>query len=159
MVRLIRMTAAEFQTYFASSVPDYADEHVKAGNWPKERAQELAEAQFHQLLPAGVDTPDNYLWRVVDERTGEDVGRLWFSVRDESGHRRGFVYDVQIFEQFRRRGYGRQAFLALEDAARDLGVSSIALHVFAHNAPARVMYDHLGFTERGIFMAKDLRGK
>ncbi|GAC1646677.1 MAG: GNAT family N-acetyltransferase [Chloroflexota bacterium] len=156
MVHLIPMTEAEFQTYVASSVSSYALKHVRAGNWPEERAQELAEAQLHEILPAGLNTPDTYLWSIVDDGAGERVGHMWFSVRETAGTRQGFVYDVEIFTQFRRRGYARQAFLALENVAREMGVTVIGLHVFGHNAAARALYRQLGFTERDILMGKDL---
>lgn len=154
MVRLIPMTDAQFQEFLAVSVPDYAAEMVVAGNWPAQGAEERARAEFRELLAHGLNTPNNYLWRIVDERSGEAVGHLWLCVREEG--RRGFVYDVEVYERFRRRGYGRQAFLAMEEIARDLGLIAIGLHVFAHNAPARALYQDLGFTERGIMMAKEI---
>ena len=45
---------------------------------------------------------------------------------------------------------------SLEDEVRRLGDSSIGLHVFGHNAPARRLYEKLGYSETHINMVKRL---
>ncbi len=59
-------------------------------------------------------------------------------------------------EEFRRRGYGRQALLTLEAKVKDLGIDKIALHVFAHNRVAQALYESAGFEMTGIYMTKKL---
>jgi ribosomal protein S18 acetylase RimI-like enzyme len=67
-----------------------------------------------------------------------------------------FVYDFLIYEEFRRRGYGKQAMLALEATVKELGIDKIALHVYAHNRVARVLYEKAGYEITGISMTKKL---
>jgi RimJ/RimL family protein N-acetyltransferase len=67
-----------------------------------------------------------------------------------------FIYDIEIYEPFRRRGYASQALLAAEDKARELGLKAIALHVFGYNTGARALYDKLGYRVTDLTMAKDL---
>ncbi len=106
------------------------------------------------MLPAGVATPDNYLYILHDDATDTNVGRLWFAIREEAGQRAAFVYDVHIFPAFQRRGYATQAFQALEQQAQALGLARIALHVFGHNHAARALYEKLGFVATNIMMSK-----
>ncbi len=67
-----------------------------------------------------------------------------------------FVYDFSIDEEFRRRGYGKQALLVLEAKVKELGIDKIALHVFAHNHVAKASYEDAGFETTGIYMKKNL---
>ena len=84
------------------------------------------------------------------------VGVLWFTVRDEGVGPHAFVYDVRIFEEFRRRHYGTSAFCALEAHARKLGLTSICLQVLGENLAARTMYEKLGYASTYVLMLKDM---
>jgi len=68
--------------------------------------------------------------------------------------RRAFVYDIRIYESYRRRGYGTQAFEVLEKKVRALGVGKIMLHVFGHNDAAKAMYTKLGYEVVSLIMSK-----
>ena len=65
---------------------------------------------------------------------------------EREGSRLLFVFFVHIKEEYRRRGYASQAFLRLEDKARELGINTIMLNVFEHNTGAREMYQGLGYS-------------
>jgi ribosomal protein S18 acetylase RimI-like enzyme len=156
MVQLRPMSQAEFEAYRTSSVRGFAQEQVRAGKWHPDQALQLAEEGFKQLLPDGVDTRDHHLFTVRAETDGKRVGILWFAVRNPEGDAEAFVYDVEIEEAYRRQGYGSQAFRALEDKVRELGLAKITLHVFGHNHAARAMYAKLGFEVVDLIMAKTL---
>lgn len=159
MVRLIPMTDDEFQPYYQEAVGEYAQEHVEAGNWHPSEALQQSEKEFQQLLPDGVASKDQYLYSIVDDSTGLKVGMLWFAVRYQSGiSPYAFVYDFRIDEQFRRRGYGRQAFAVLEEKAKELGLGTIALHVFGHNHAAIALYQAAGYETTDLQMVKKLSG-
>ncbi len=49
---------------------------------------------------------------------------------------------------------GEQAFQALEIKVRELGLHTIALHVFGHNHAARAMYEKLGYITTNVQMLK-----
>jgi ribosomal protein S18 acetylase RimI-like enzyme len=102
-----------------------------------------------------LDTPDQYLYSIKDA-AGANVGILWFAARHRNGERSAFVYDVRIDNQFQRRGYGLQAFHALETVARDMGITTIGLHVFGHNTAARALYEKLGFVTTNLIMKKTI---
>jgi len=156
MINLRAMTADEFTDYLARTAPEYAAEKVKAGNWSEEEALQKAQETYAQLLPQGVATPDNYLYTIVEEASGQPIGIIWMAAIQQGAKRLGFIYDLYIEEAARRHGYGQAAMLALEDAARAVGVATLALHVFGHNHGAQALYTKLGYEITNLNMAKAL---
>jgi GNAT superfamily N-acetyltransferase len=59
-------------------------------------------------------------------------------------------------EARRGQGYGKQAMLAIEAVAKDLGIETIGLHVFAHNPAAMQLYKGLGYEPTSQNMVKHL---
>ena len=149
------MTESEFAAFCAYSIQEYAREKVAAGAWAAEQALERAQREYHRLLPQGLATPDNFLYSIVNARR-ETVGVLWFAMSDHGAGPLAFVYDIEIAPEFRRRGYGTHALVALETKAREQGLATIALHVFGHNQAARDLYEKAGFGVTDISMAKVL---
>jgi RimJ/RimL family protein N-acetyltransferase len=156
MVELAPMTQSEYEAYLDVAVPEYARDNVESGYWSEERALELARESYDTLLPDGVRTADHHLFNIVAAEAGEKVGILWFGVQARGGARRAFVFDVRIYEPYRRRGYATQAFQALEARAREMGLARIMLHVFAHNEGARALYERLGFEVASYNMSRTL---
>jgi len=156
MIRLVPMNETEYQEYLAVSIANYAQEHVKAGRWNAENALQSATQEYQQILTDGLDTKNQYLFTIVDELTGDKVGMLWFAATERANEPVAFIYDVNIYEPFRRRGYGEQAFQALETKVRALGLKNISLHVFGHNHAARAMYEKLGYVTTNVMMSKSL---
>ena len=156
MVRLIPMTATDFQAYLEEDTERYAQERVRAGDWHPSEALQKSREEHQQLLPDGLATRNHYLFSIEDEALGSNVGVIWFAIFDRQLQPVAFVYDFSIDEEFRRRGYGKQALLTLEAKVKELGIDRIALHVFAHNHVARVLYENAGFEITGIYLAKKL---
>lgn len=150
------MTEAEFEAFLAKSIASYAEEHVRAGNWDAEEALALSEKEFKDLLPDGLASKNNYLYTITDSELGAKVGILWVARQEHKPAPVAFVYNVEIDEAFRRRGYGAQTFAALEEKVRALGLNEIRLHVFGHNTPARALYEKLGFVTTNVLMSKKL---
>lgn len=149
------MAEAAFTRWFAHSVARYAEENVAAGRWPAEGAWARADEGCRRLLPHGLATPNQHLFTVHDE-AGVDVGVLWLAVTEHPGGRSGYVYEIEVWPEHRRRGHARGAFLALEALAREMGLADIGLHVFAHNHGAQALYRALGYEATGINMQKRL---
>jgi RimJ/RimL family protein N-acetyltransferase len=158
MVRLVQMTESEFQAYLESDIERYAQEHVKAGDWDPSDALQKSRDEHQRLLPNGLASNNQYLFSIEDEKLGTKVGMLWFAVHDTRQHPSAFVYDLLIRDQFRRRGYGTQALIALEEKLRRLDIDTISLHVFPHNRAARVLDEKVGYKARGLHMSKRLNG-
>ena len=61
---------------------------------------------------------------------------------------------VYVARKYRRRGFGKQAMLFVEDEARRRGLGRVALNVFGANEAARDLYRSLGYEERAVSMSK-----
>lgn len=155
MVQLLPMTEEEFKDFLARDIKEYAEENVKAGYWAETEALEKSRREHEQLLPNGPATKDHYLFTIVSE-TGNKVGLIWLRVQLESPVPSGFIFNLYIDEAFRRKGYARQAMLELEKYAEKLGLKKLTLHVFAHNAGARMLYDQLDYKIGSLNMTKEL---
>ncbi len=156
MVRLVPMTDAEFAAFEEHDIQEYAAEEIRAGFWSASDALEKSRQVHEKLLPDGVRTKDHYLYTIQDAETGTPIGALWMMVTLDSPRPSGFVYDIEVYERYRRKGYGRQAMQELEVVARGMGLRQLGLHVFAHNTGARALYQQLGYGVASLNLLKDL---
>lgn len=156
MIRLAPMAEDDYETFIAWAIPDYAEEQVKSGAWEEETALEKAKQAFKGLLSEGLAAPDQSFCVIQDETTEQDVGYIWFGLREEDNRKFVALYDIVIHQAHRRQGYGRQALQAMERQAREQGASRILLHVFGHNTGARALYQQVGYVERNVTMVREL---
>ena len=155
MTVLRAMTPSEYAVWLEATIPAYAAEKVVSGLWSEEASLELSKKEFHELLPQGLETPDNYLFRIVDSKS-TPVGILWFAVKTRFNAPVAYVYDVVVAPERRHEGHAYRAFIALEEQVRRLGLSGIALHVFGHNTGAQSLYAKLGFRPTNISLFKSV---
>src|ERR687888_233299 len=134
MVKLEPIQKEDFERYLEDEIRDYAEGHVRNGNWPAEGALERSRKEFESLLPDGIHSKDQYLYSIVNE--DNKIGLLWVQVKDQ----KAFIYDFVIDEAFRGKGYGKQALIAMDEKLKSMGVQSVALHVFGDNMPAQELY-------------------
>lgn len=153
MVTLRRMTAAVWEPWRAATIRTYAADMARVGTWQAEGAEARSTAEFARLLPDGQATAGHDFRSIINE-TGDTVGAIWLGPDDEVGKGAAFLCDILVDPQFRGRGYGRAALLALEPIARELGYDSIRLHVFGDNDVARQLYRSSGYAETGVWMLK-----
>jgi ribosomal protein S18 acetylase RimI-like enzyme len=156
MVRLVPMPENDFLLFLEKAIPSYAAENVKAGYWSENDALERSRKEFGELLPEGIKSKGQYLFRVEDAETNEKVGIIWLNARTEIPRPAGFIYDIEMDGAFRGKGYGKQTMLAIEVKARELGLKSIALHVFSHNVVAKSLYEKIGYEVKSMNMTKSL---
>jgi len=154
MITVRKMDDMEFAAFLERSIPEYASEKVRAGNWTPDEAAKRSRQEHAKLLPDGLATPDHYLYTIVLD--GKPVGDIWLAVEPRPEGARGFIYDVFIAEPFRRRGIAGQALRLLEGEAARLSVRTLGLHVFGYNTAARALYEMLGYEITNINMAKAL---
>ena len=115
MVQLVTMSEPEYQQWLAALIVNYAQEHVASGTWTSETALQKSKEQIMTLLPDGLQTKDQYLYAIMTEELRQNVGVLWFGrFQHGDGTPCAYVYDVEIAEPFRQRGYASQAFRELE---------------------------------------------
>lgn len=148
----------EFDAWVEHGKAEYARDMIVNAGAPPDQAREKAESDWQTLLPQRVETFDQFIYAVEDE-SGERVGSVWFARRETQFEGWvAFVYAIEIDEQSRGRGFGREAMLLLEDEARARALDRISLNVFGGNEVARNLYRSLGYAESAVWMAKQLGG-
>jgi ribosomal protein S18 acetylase RimI-like enzyme len=148
------MTEDEFRVFREGSVDGFARSLAEAGDYSWEGAVEESQRQYDRLLPDGLATPDNLLWTGFAGTT--PIGMIWVQVKPRNDELRAFVYELEVREEHRRRGYGRAIMLAAEDECRERGVKAMGLHVFGYNTGARALYEALGYETTSLTMRKRL---
>lgn len=151
-MNLRRMTELEFRAFRERSIPDYAQDKIQAGSWGAEEALEKSRQAHSGLLPQGLSTPDQHLFKIELDR--QAVGDLWLALEGRPDHRKGFIYDVFVESPYRRRGLAEAALRLLEGEAFRLGARSLSLHVFGFNGAARALYEKLGYEVTDVNMSK-----
>ena len=155
-VRLVQMTSEQAEDYLERDVNQLAQENVAAGYWSPDEALERSRKTHTNLLPLGPATEGHHFFTIVDSGSGEAVGSTWLHEDHSVNPPTGFIFDIDIYESRRRRGYGERTMLALEALATVHGLRHLGLHVYAHNAGARCLYEKLDYAIRSLNMIKTL---
>ena len=152
MIKLESLQQEDFQRFLEREIRGYAEDHVRNGSWPADGALERSRKEFEFYLPDGIRTQDQYLWSLIDD-AGNKIGVLWVQLKDH----KAFIFDFVIDEEFRGKGFGKQALSVMDEKLRTMGAESVALHVFGDNISAQELYKKMGFYIVGMNMKKDLR--
>ncbi len=153
-LELQEMNPEEFNRFIAKQNVDYAKEIARNFHRPIKQVRVEAEAQLKQLLPDGIKTKGHSLLKVVETRSSDTVGAIWFKL--ELAADRAFLYYIEIHKPYRGRGYGKKAMNLLEDLLRKRKVKILGLHVFADNQVAMNLYKRQGFSTGSYNMQKML---
>jgi ribosomal protein S18 acetylase RimI-like enzyme len=148
------MTPAEYEVFLERTIPEYASDKIRAGQWVESEALERSRKEFLADLPQGVQTRDNYLYTLFDGDTA--VGLIWMRTYLDRPTKEGFIFELYVEEKYRGKGYGKQAMFLIEEKARELGLKSIGLHVFGSNKIARNLYEAVGYEVTNVNMSKAL---
>jgi ribosomal protein S18 acetylase RimI-like enzyme len=146
------MAPEDYEPFIQQAVREYAEENVRAGRSVESEGLAQARKEFSFVLPAGRETPGHYFYTILSSPPETKVGVLWLGIEP----RGGFVYDLLVYEPFRRRGYAEAAMRLVEKVAREKGARRIGLQVFGENRGARALYAKLGYTESAVMMTKPL---
>lgn len=153
MVELVPMQQEDFEPYLERDIREYAEEHVRNGNWKPAEALERSRKEHQQLLPDGLQSKNQYLFSIVDAGSDQKLGVLWVHIENNQA----FIYDFRIEEAQRGKGYGKQALLALDGKLKSLNVKSVGLHVFGDNLTAQELYKKMGYQVTDMHMRKILK--
>lgn len=158
-VTLRKMTDSEFVVFREKLIAEYAAANAGSGRWSAEEAEAKSAAQTAELLPQGVDTP-RVLLMVAENLSGESVGHVWVGL-DRQGNEEGgaWIYDIEVLEGQRGKGYGRAILVAAEQETLKYGVQSIGLNVFGTNLIARTLYESAGYRITSQQMEKEIGGR
>ncbi|MEV8226576.1 GNAT family N-acetyltransferase [Streptomyces sp. NPDC079167] len=148
------MTEREYAAWAATSADTYTREWVERGV-PEEQARRKTETDHATSLPDGLATRGMYFRVLVHDDAV--VGHVWVARREvPDGDDLGYVFDVEVREEHRGRGYGRALMHLAEDITLDAGLGLLGLHVFADNTPALRLYESLGYEVTQYNLAKAL---
>jgi len=153
MISLKKVEADDFSEFFSLITGLYAKESVEAGRWSAAEALDKSVAQTADILPDKEKTKDNYLYWV--EAHGAKVGYAWYGTAD-SRTDEAFIFGVEIFEEHRGKGFGKELMAAIEADLVRLGFGSVGLHVYDFNKAALGLYLEGGYTFVGHHMKKGL---
>jgi GNAT superfamily N-acetyltransferase len=135
------MNDDEFADWRARGVEGYAAQVAESGSMTLDEAAARSSAEFDRLLPDGIHTTNQtFLCLCAGE---EVVATNWIGHHRSAGT--SWVWDVEVSEEHRGKGYGRAAMLAGEQATLDAGDSHLALNVFGQNAVAIGLYTSMGY--------------
>ncbi|MEP7180048.1 MAG: GNAT family N-acetyltransferase [Pseudonocardiales bacterium] len=151
-VSLRQMTEDEFSDWRPRSIESFASDLAQAMHRPLDAARPRAQAQFDEELSGGIETPGTWLLLILNEDSAR-VGTLWIGPHPQRPGA-AYVYDIEIQETARRRGYGRAAMLAAEDLVRSEGINELSLSVFGFNDSAKRLYDSIGYRVLATQMTK-----
>ena len=131
------MSQADFAKYMETAVAEYAEDRFKCGDCTREEALERSRDGYAKLLPEGLVTPGQHLYRIHAEGEGGAVGMAWIAMPGLDGPQSAYLYDFAIDPAHRRKGLGTAALQAVEAMAQSLGARQIALNVMGWNLGAR----------------------
>lgn len=155
MTILVPLPAESFANFFERAAAGYAADNVASGRWKEHEALQLARSDGERLLPKGVATPDNYFYLIKASTDGDTVGQLWFAALPRGGQRIAYLYQIEIYAGFRRRGHAMAALSVFEALAAEMGFSGTALNVFGSNTGAQALYAAAGYSVTSLSMHKN----
>lgn len=156
MIQLTPMTESEFAEFLDRDIREYAAERTKAGYWSEAEALTRSRREHKALLPDGLKSRYHHLYTIRESETNQAVGVLWLKTDFDTSRASGFIFDLEIHEPYRHKGFASQAMQELENLARGMGLRQLGLHVFSHNQAARALYEKLGYQTASLNMLKDL---
>jgi len=140
-VTLEPMPPERLETWIEGIHLGYIDARMSAGE-PRAVAEAKAIASREENFAGGVPLATHRVFEIVGD--GEVVGYLWIGPLPAGGDD-WWVFDIEIAEEHRRRGYARSALELGHAEAKKLGAVSIGLNVFGYNTGAKELYDSLGY--------------
>jgi RimJ/RimL family protein N-acetyltransferase len=143
----------EFPRWLEAARRFYVNDLERHAGMPRADAEEKADRDYGAVFPDGSPGEGQHLFTIEDEQE-DPIGRLFFAERPSGV----WLYEIELDEVVRGRGLGREAMLAFESLARELGAEKVTLNVFGGNEVARSLYRSLGYVEESVQMGKRLDG-
>jgi ribosomal protein S18 acetylase RimI-like enzyme len=142
-LRFETMTPQQERAYLPLVVEEYASELLRSGSYDEARARSRSERSYASLHE------DGEIYLAAHDEAGTWVGVLGYVLKgfddDPTTEPALFVYDLDVFEPFRRRGHATEILAHASAIAADAGASSVLLTVLEGNDGARALYEGGGF--------------
>lgn len=141
MVELRKMSASEFIGFNEKCIAELTDYYLL--KMAPAEARIKAEEEQVELLPAGVDTENQFLFSSFFKE--KKIGSIWFGKINREDSDIAFIFYIGIDEKYRNKGFGSAAMAAIEDIIKGQRLNRIRLHVLKKNVSAKKMYKKLGY--------------
>ncbi|MBQ7838044.1 MAG: GNAT family N-acetyltransferase [Clostridia bacterium] len=139
-----KISDAEFKAYAKWSVSAYADHLIKSGDEKlKWKARKEAKAEFCDIYPDKAGSKDTWLY-VIHNENDEKIGVIGYQ-KSPFDSETAFIIENVIKEEFRGKGYGKSAFIKLQEDAKEKGFPKMTLNCFKHTPISFSMYQKNGF--------------
>lgn len=160
-VSLRKMTKEEYEAFYRWSVEHQVEELMEERQLSREEAMEETEAELSRMLPQGLDTAEQYLMTILEDRTQENMGFIWTLREETERGKQSFLCDFAVWESQRRKGYGSAALALAEHQAGEADCRESVLFVAEGNSGAMVLYQKAGYRilrqeAYGYYMIKQL---
>lgn len=156
-ITLRKMTPEQFREATAHREAEAISELTRFMTEDQAREKVREGAAFY--LPDGLETPGHQLL-VAHNPAEEIVGDLWVGPDPNAAtgtDRSAWLYDIYVFEPFRRRGYGSAILAAVERLLTAQGTTRLGLNVNGDNAAAIALYRSRGYAVSSMYLDKTLR--
>jgi GNAT superfamily N-acetyltransferase len=153
-VTLRKMTPSEYRA--ATEQREAESVRVLSKIMPEELARERVRLGTARFLPDGLDTADHHLLTAENE-SREAVGNAWVGPdpsRAANNADSAWLYDINVFAPFRRRGYGSAILAAAEALIAREGKTALGLNVVGDNEAAIALYRRSGYDVTSMSMRK-----
>jgi GNAT superfamily N-acetyltransferase len=154
-VTLREMTADEYRSYVDEVQAAVVRELVVTMS--EEEARATAADGVAQYLPQGVATPQHTLV-IAEDAAGTPVGNAWVGPDPHraDGSDAAWLYDINVYPQARRNGYGSAILAEVEALVVRDGKIRIGLNVVGTNEAAIALYRQSGYVVSTMQMSKPL---
>jgi ribosomal protein S18 acetylase RimI-like enzyme len=154
-VTLRAMSADEYRSYVDQVQAAVVRELV--ATMTEEEARATAAGGIARYLPEGVATPHHTLV-IAEDAAGTAVGNAWVGPDPHraEGSDAAWLYDINVYPQARRSGYGSAILAAVEALVRRDGKSRLGLNVVGTNEAAIALYRKNGYAVMTMQMSKAL---
>ena len=149
MITLQPMSDETFAIWSPRTWASYREELIRAG-MSEAGADENIAQNVAATMPDGKLLAGQYVFDVCDGVVS--VGAVWLAERENEW----FIYDIEIDDAHRGKGFGREAMRRIEEFVRAQGGSTIGLSVFGFNEVAQNLYRSEGYHVTRLSMQKRL---
>lgn len=152
-VSLRPLEESEFEEYM--NLNRYAKNTAEAEGVSLEEGIKIVKKQNLRILPQGIQTPNQFMFVVVEKESQQTIGKLWFALQKIGEKESIYLYNIELKKEYQGHGYGKAVMGMLEKRAEELGVNDIRLHAFGSNERAWKLYKKIGYEFTNVRMKKE----
>ena len=156
MIEIVKMNDDEYEAYREKEIKFYAQMKIKTEKWEPKNSYFRAEQEISRFLPKSLSDSDTSFLKIIDQKTGNHVGIVCYGPTPNRSTTGCYIYDIRIFDEYQRKGYGQMVFTKLEEEFRKKGIKKIILDVDIHNKTAFSFYQKMGYNITYYRMEKAL---